>query len=274
MNYWSVIPLIFGYAHGRDDTPKVDKEGKELKMPYLGFYLTDGKHNIICDTGINESYIINGKTLGGFPTFGGESYIYETLRQIELEPEKIDMVIYTHLHNDHAGNSHVFQDAVHIFQDAEWKELIDPLPSMVIAGVFDPSAIDSLSRLKCQRVVGDVDLLDGLRLLHTPGHTAGGQSILLRTKNGNYLLPGDTIFCYYMAGCFMNFPEYNIWAWPDETPTTMTDEFKEWLRKHFTGFNYDHYTWFNSMYRLQTLVSGLDFILPAHEPSIVGKKYG
>jgi len=35
-----------------------------------------------------------------------------------------------------------------------------------------------------QIVNGDQEILDGIRVIHTPGHTPGGQSVLIETEKG------------------------------------------------------------------------------------------
>jgi glyoxylase-like metal-dependent hydrolase (beta-lactamase superfamily II) len=45
-------------------------------------------------------------------------------------------------------------------------------------------------------VEGDVDLGEGIKLILTPGHTPGGQCVLIETDDGPYLLAGDTVMQY------------------------------------------------------------------------------
>jgi len=41
-----------------------------------------------------------------------------------------------------------------------------------------------------------VEVTDGVRLLLTPGHTPGGQTVLVDTVEGVYAIPGDNVFLY------------------------------------------------------------------------------
>ncbi|MBN1103297.1 MAG: MBL fold metallo-hydrolase, partial [Deltaproteobacteria bacterium] len=151
---WTIKTLTYGIIEVKKEqlTTGLDV-GTPLTVPYLGFYMTDGKRKLLCDTGINAKYIVDGRAWAGCAARGGEAWVRKSLEKVGVTPDEIDMVIYTHLHNDHAGNCHLFHKAVHVFQDDEWKELLDPLPSMMIRGDFDQSLIAQLKGLECMKVV-------------------------------------------------------------------------------------------------------------------------
>ena len=270
MAMWKIKPLLYGTIEVKKEqlTTGLDA-GLPLTVPYLGFYLTDGRHRILCDTGINAKYIVDGKAWAGSPAEGGENWVLKSLKEIGLAPEDIDLVIYTHLHNDHAGNCHLFPEATHIFQDAEWKELLYPLPSMVIRGDFDQSLIPELKGLNCQKLVGDVELLDGLTLILTPGHTAGSQCLLVTTNEGVYNIAGDTIHVLPIA-----FPDMSEMTLIDGTTLPITPAPRHWGTAVPSSLVYDHYTWFKSIYRIKSMLRKRAFLIPGHEPSVVGKSFG
>jgi len=270
MAKWTIRPLVYGTIEVKKDqlTTGLDV-GLPLTVPYLGFYLTDGKHKVLCDTGINAKYIVDGKAWAGSPAAGGEDWVLKSLDEIGLDPHDIQLVIYTHLHNDHAGNCHLFPKATHIFQEEEWKELLDPLPSMMIRGDFDQSLIPELKELNCQKVVGDVELLDGLELILTPGHTAGSQCLLVTTSDGIYNLAGDTIHVFPIA-----FPEMTEMTLMDGTILPITPAPKHWGNAVPSSLVYDHYAWFRSIYRIKSILRERRFLIPGHEPALVGKIFG
>jgi len=263
MALWKIKSLNFGYEECTNGTGLVGT------IPYLGFYLTDGMHKVLCDNGIKDDFIVDGINKGGFPAGGGEDYVLTALEEIQVKPDEIDMVIYTHFHNDHAGNCHLFPRATHFFQDTEWKELVDPLPSMIHLKIFDQSIIPRFSKLKCQRLAGDAELLDGLKLIHTPGHTAGSQCLQVSTREGDYILAGDLFHVNIMA-----YPETNVWTQMDGTVTEATPSFKDWIYSLFASIIFDHYAWFKSQYRVKALLRGPEHLIPGHEPSVLGKSFG
>ena len=270
MNEWTIRPLVFGTIEVRKEqlTTGLDV-GLPLTVPYLGFYLTDGRRKLLCDTGINAKYIVDGKAWAGSPAAGGEDWVLRSLREIGVDAAEIEMVVYTHLHNDHAGNCHLFPEALHVFQDAEWKELLDPLPSMRIRGDYDQSIIEELRALRCQRVVGDVDFIDGIRLVLTPGHTAGSQCLLVTTKQGVYNVAGDTVHILPIA-----FPRMARMTLMDGRELLVTPAPEHWGSAVPSSLVYDHYEWYRSVYRIQSELRGPEFLIPGHEPSIVGKIFG
>ena len=267
---WTIKTLTYGIIEVKKEqlTAGLDV-GADLTVPYLGFYITDGKHKILCDTGINAKYIVDGKAWAGCAAQGGEDWVKKSLKEAGVAPDEIEMVIYTHLHNDHAGNCHLFPEALHVFQDDEWKDLLDPLPSMMIRGDFDQSLIPQLKELKCMKVVGDIKLFEGFELIHTPGHTAGSQCLLVNTKQGVYNLTGDTIHILPIA-----FPEMTELILMDGKKMPITPAPKHWGPAVPSTLVYDHYAWFRSIYRIKSLFRDPKFYLPGHETSIVRKSYG
>jgi len=102
------------------------------------------------------------------------------------------MVLYTHLHNEHTGACHLFKEAKHVFQYDEWGDLVDPLPSMKIREDFDQEVIPILSKMGCLRVEGDIEIIEGIKMIKTPGHTAGSSIYAVSTEKRAYILTGDT----------------------------------------------------------------------------------
>jgi len=270
MTDWTIKTLTYGTIEVKKEqlTTGLDV-GMPLEVPYLGFYMTDGKHKILCDTGINSKYIVDGKAWAGCAAQGGETWVRRSLERIGVTPDEIEMVVYSHLHNDHAGNCHLFPRAVHVFQDDEWKDLLDPLPSMMIRGDFDQSLIPQLKGSNCMKVVGDITLFEGIELIHTPGHTAGSQCLLARTKKGVYILTGDTIHILPIA-----FPEMSELTLMGGEKIAITPAPKHWGPAVPSSLVYDHYAWYRSLYRIKSMFRDPAFYLPGHETSIVDKTWG
>lgn len=263
MNNWTIKPLYFGFTSGKTDNQK------DWEFPWIGFYLTDGKRKILCDTGVKDGFLVDNKSPFGFPAAGGEAHVHKALQNIGVTPEEIDTVIYTHFHWDHAGNCHLFPGATHVFQDLEWKEMIDPLPSMNFLTVYDQRVIPEMKNLTCQRVSGDLEYLEGLELLHAPGHSRGGQCLRIDTRDGKYIIAGDLFHTYFLA-----YPNSNVWTLIDGTQTQLDPDVKRFLTHVFLVTIYDHYAWYQSQYRILGMVSNPEFLLPGHDASILGKTFG
>ncbi|WP_455368697.1 N-acyl homoserine lactonase family protein [[Eubacterium] cellulosolvens] len=241
----------------------------KLKTPYLAFLLVSKSKKILVDTGMNSRFIIDGKAWAGLPAKGGEKFLLESLKKKNTQPEDIETVVYTHLHNDHAGNCHLFPNALHVFHYDEWTELQTPLPSMRIRKDFDPDVIPYLKKFRCLKVTGDTILTDGINLYHTPGHTIGGLTIGVNTSGGVYVIPGDIINIYQNLFSKMSSmvdltgKRYKITPAPEEygplgVPSTIL---------------YDHYAWYRSIWKIRGLIKSPKHLLPCHESAICGKTF-
>ncbi|MGB9721714.1 MAG: MBL fold metallo-hydrolase [bacterium] len=114
------------------------------------------------------------------------------ITKIRREVSEVSMVILTHCHFDHISGCPIikkkFRSKIYCHKFDEEK-LIDPQKSGAI--YFGVSEQDSRpdGYLEDGQIIQVGD--HSLRIIHTPGHTSGGISILLQDK---YLFCGDTIF--------------------------------------------------------------------------------
>jgi len=263
MENWIIKPLDLGFEDLSNNA------GLAATLPYLGFYLTNGKQKILVDNGMSEHYVEYVSKLWG-PCGGGEDPVRKAFDENKIKLSDIDLVIYTHLHFDHVGNCHLFPKAIHVFQLDDLKEMIDPTPSAEYYCVFDKEVIGKFKKLKCERVCGDIEISKGLKLFHTPGHSKGSQCVMVSTINGDYLLAGDLFHFNLFA-----FPEINVWTQYHEGRTIEIDkEFKEWLFSSLWKVIFDHYTWYRSQYRMKPMLQGREFLLGGHEPSVLRKTFG
>jgi N-acyl homoserine lactone hydrolase len=103
-----------------------------------------------------------------------------------LAPIDVTMVINTHLHFDHCGQNPAFDHAPLLVQRAEHERIFrerDEVTDWIEA-----------SGMKFELVDGDVALADDLRLIRTPGHTNGHQSVIATTEVGTELFIGDAAY--------------------------------------------------------------------------------
>jgi N-acyl homoserine lactone hydrolase len=109
------------------------------------------------------------------------------LGRFSTTPDEIPLVICTHLHLDHAGGSGYFKKARFVVQKREMEYAKDPLP--IHKGAYDMD----FSGMKFDYVDGDAEIVSGIKVILTPGHSPGGQAVLVDTEKGLYILAGDTI---------------------------------------------------------------------------------
>ena len=175
--------------------------GVPTTIPVQFFLLETSRGYMLVDTGNNPGVITDPIGTWGFDLASAsnvdmkpENHPYEQLKLLGLAPDDIKVVIYTHLHHDHAGGAGLFPGALHVVQRAEhrWANMPDSFASRV----YVPSDYQQPS-LRWQLADGDWCILPGIHLLMTPGHTPGHQSIVLwdTPSAGTVILAGDAVNC-------------------------------------------------------------------------------
>jgi N-acyl homoserine lactone hydrolase len=152
-----------------------------LEWPVHGFVVTHQGGAVLVDTGVggpvdllNDWRVVNRTAA-------------DALAELDMTPADIDLVINTHLHFDHCGQNAVFGHAAFYVQRAELdraqresRELFDWFGFM---------------NAKFELLDGDAELLPGLSVITTPGHTVGHQSVLVRSADGGSdVLIGDAAY--------------------------------------------------------------------------------
>ncbi|MHB8867666.1 MAG: N-acyl homoserine lactonase family protein [Thermoleophilia bacterium] len=246
----------------------VVKHDPYVSAPYLGFLLTRAERRVVVDTGISAKFIVDGKAWAGLEAEGGEAYVRRALAEKGLGPGDIQTVLYTHLHNDHAGNCGLFPQARHVFQRAEWENLLNPLPIQNVRKDYDAAIIDEFALLQTQVVEGDFGLEPGIDLYATPGHTRGSQSIAVRMRKGTVVLVGDLLTSY--VGAFPQTRQIEDMEGLLHDVPPAPEVFGNAIPSSVT---YDFYEWYESVKRVQSIASRNEpgFVIPGHETSLVAK---
>ncbi len=161
-----------------------------IRMPVPAYLLETATERILVDTGLHPAAVADPTGFyDGSPAvalFGLEQEL-SIADQIDLNT--ITKVVLTHLHFDHAGAlALVPANAPLVVQRAEWEAGHDS--AAVERNFFLPRAYADVER-PVELVDGDHDLLgDGsVRLLLTPGHTPGHQSVQV----GDLVIGGDVV---------------------------------------------------------------------------------
>jgi N-acyl homoserine lactone hydrolase len=110
----------------------------------------------------------------------------DALARLDLSPADISLVINTHLHFDHCGQNAVFKHAPIYVQRAELDRA--RVDSTWLAGWFD------FMGARYELLDGDAEIVPGLSVLTTPGHTSGHQSVVVQTAAGEEVLIGDAAY--------------------------------------------------------------------------------
>lgn len=170
----------------------IPEDGALLFDPVHVWLVTDGKTRILVDGGMPDIAEVN-RRLRVNGAGGGHETLRGALATHSLTPEQIDYVVVTHLHFDHGSNIDLFTNAVVILQRDELLHAVDPVPTQRLY-YFKEAALHLMGRkrpLKLQLIDGDLDLLEGLRLLKVPGHTPGMQVAIVTTTRGRAAIVSD-----------------------------------------------------------------------------------
>ena len=123
------------------------------------------------------------------------------LAEVGVSPEQVDDVVCTHMHADHVGwNTRLirgawvptFPNARYLLAEREWSSWRDRHESTPIDQIGD-SVLPIIQAGRAQLIDGEFEVTDGVRLVPTPGHTAGHVSVQIASQGAKALITGDVI---------------------------------------------------------------------------------
>jgi N-acyl homoserine lactone hydrolase len=161
--------------------------GKPMAVSDNCYLIHHAQGWFLWDTGVRDEIasMPNGEGgQNGAPVWHRPKTLISQLEQLNVKPSDIKFVAVSHTHPDHSGNVELFPQTMLLVQKAEydWK-----LPNG--APRFKPE--HPVTKLE-----GDHDVFgDGsIRIISTPGHTPGHQSLVVKLpKTGTVLLTGDAV---------------------------------------------------------------------------------
>jgi N-acyl homoserine lactone hydrolase len=155
---------------------------EESEWPVHGFVVTQGDSAILVDTGVGgpQEWLDDWRVVN--------RSVADALAELDMTPGDISLVVNTHLHFDHCGQNSVFPHAPIYVQRAEAARAERESPELW--EWFD------FMNANFELVDGDAELLPGIRLIATPGHTVGHQSVIVEGESGvaTDLMIGDAAY--------------------------------------------------------------------------------
>jgi N-acyl homoserine lactone hydrolase len=189
-----VRPLECGWLTS-DFAGMVSGQTGKLRMPVAAFLVEHPRGRLVFDTGMHPELIRGTERLRSIAAlfefdYGEDARLDAQLAKVEVDAASVPIAAVSHLHFDHCGGLATVPNARLLVQRAEWDAAFKP--RLVEAGIFNPGDFD---------LGHDRELLDGehdvfgdgsVRLVPTPGHTAGHQSLMIEDR---ILLVGDACYC-------------------------------------------------------------------------------
>lgn len=208
----------------------------DLTDPILISY--QGKHYLI-DTSLGTEKLSDKlrRNLGVI----SENRVLESLDQLGLSPEDIDVVLMTHMHNDHAGGLTrlvdgelvpTFPNATIYINDIEWEEVRYPNPRT--RATYLPENWQAIQD-QVQTFGSELKLVDGIEMHHTGGHSRGHSIILLKQV-------GETLI--HMADTLLTHAHFNpLWvAAVDDYPMDSIKAKEKWIKQAYSqGYTFLFY---------------------------------
>jgi N-acyl homoserine lactone hydrolase len=197
-----LIPILTG-RHRYDASLSLHGRppGTTIEAPILAYLIETVHGRVLYDVGCDYRKIADPRLnalhfgAGGFPfgppTMQAHERLPALLAQRGIAPRDIDAVVLGHLHFDHAGGLGDFVGAeIHCHAD-EWEAAKQNADGAYFAG-----DLEGAHRWRLDRQ--EKSLCAGLRIIDSPGHTAGHRSLLVQSParsaspvSSSVILAGD-----------------------------------------------------------------------------------
>jgi glyoxylase-like metal-dependent hydrolase (beta-lactamase superfamily II) len=147
---------------------------------------------VLVETGIGDRITEKGRAMRRYEGI----WVLPALENAGFAPDTVDAVVVSHLHYDHAGGilradgSLAFPRAKLVAQRAEWKIAMDFNPRLIAS--YDQPELRLVRDLGMQSAAdGDVEILPGVFVFATGGHSAGHQGVIVRGSERTVAFFGD-----------------------------------------------------------------------------------
>lgn len=168
------------------------KNKRTVRIPILAYIVRTEGSTILIDTSFDNPERPDLKASGYNRTRGQE--LIAQLEKVNVEPDDINIVVNTHLHEDHCGNNKMFRNSRFLIQKEELRHAFVPDDNERDSNGPFYKRIDFDYPLHYDTITGDYTVTKGVQIIATPGHTAGHQSVVVELKQRNFVIASDAVF--------------------------------------------------------------------------------
>lgn len=155
---------------------------------------------ILVDTGVGNKESDKFMAINGVENAGSPTRLEDGIREAGFEPSDVDFVVNTHLHFDHAGGNvtrtpegdlvPAFPNATYVVQGKELA-FAQRDNERIRASYFLHNLVPLIEAERWRTVDGETELVEGVSLLPTPGHTPHHQSVVIESEGRTACLLAD-----------------------------------------------------------------------------------
>lgn len=159
---------------------------------------------ILIDSGAGNKENAKFHDIYGVENAGANSRtgLEDGLAQVGVTPDRVDILVSTHLHFDHAGgNTYIdesgavhptFPRARYFVQRGEY-EFATHTNERTAASYFDRNYAPTLASGQLELLEGETEIVEGIGVIVTPGHTPYHQSVVIRSGGETAVFLGDLV---------------------------------------------------------------------------------
>ena len=209
---YEVFALHYGTLANRtraDNFIVADPHDGPMPLDYFVWLIRNEKRTIVVDTGFDQAEgDKRGRTIARLPR--------EALAMMDVDAAKVEDVVITHLHYDHAGTMDDFPAATFHIQETEMRYATGRhMCQDALGHAYSADHVSTLVRRVFDHRVafydGASEMAPGIELHLIGGHTMGVQCVRVLTKRGWVVLASDTSHFYENMEKVAPFPiVYNV----------------------------------------------------------------
>ena len=184
-----------------------ERSPERVRIPVTCYLIRAADTTILFDTGLSPRAVPGLLRTDPLARFEDGDLLVHRLDSLGLEPTDVDMVVLSHLHFDHAGGAALFTSSELVVQQDEYAYAY--YPAAFFASFYYRKNFD-LPGYRWRLLDGDAELVPGVTVLRSDGHTPGHQSLLVQLpESGPVILAGDS--CYWQRSVDEEIPPGVVW---------------------------------------------------------------